>query len=476
MNEMNYIRDEIHCRYWKQETGAPMPLLVLLSENAGEPKVKPQVFLSEKFQQKFPCSMLLVEAGADLNAWEPAKALRSLLFELEAEQPEVIDGCRMYLVGSSAAWTIGSRFPRRFAAVVALGGRGDPHAARSMKFTPVWAFGSTQSGDRRLPASPKYTAAALRSCGSQYVRYTEVPVEKSIWDTAFSSSYEVSTWMFEQNRRKMFEVTYLRPGVFRIDDYFTSSAYLVCGTEKALLIDTGMGEGDLHALVRSLTPLPVEVAVTHPHEDHMANAAGFSKTWLHQHDIEAMDENRAEMAKVFGRKLSPAPKLEQLCPLNNGTKINLGGGVIIEAVELGGHTPNSVVFIDRAHECVFTGDAIGSGYIALMICSRDQWRQMISHYRDELIRFREYLPSLQNYAWYGGHFIQENGCDLDRQEDYLSGSSTYYLPISEDVVNDMALLCGRLLSGEIPESQFLNGPEHYCEFQNAGMIFRITDL
>lgn len=135
-----------------------------------------------------------------------------------------------------------------------------------------------------------------------------------------------------------------------------------------------------------------------------------------------------------------------------------------------------MVFIDRAHECVFTGDAIGSGYIALMICSRDQWRQLISHYQDELLRFQKYLPSLQNYAWYGGHFIQENGCDLNRQEDYLSGSSTYYLPISEDVVNDMALLCGRLLSGEIPESQFLNGPEHYCEFQNAGMIFRITDL
>ena len=165
MNEMNYIRGEIHCRYWKQETGAPMPLLVLLSENAGEQKVKPQVFLSEEFQQKFPCSVLLVESGADLNVWEPAKALRSLLFELEAEQPEVIDGCRMYLIGSSAAWTIGSRFPRRFAAVVALGGRGDPHAARSMKFTPVWAFGSTLPGDRRLPASPKYTAAALRSCG-----------------------------------------------------------------------------------------------------------------------------------------------------------------------------------------------------------------------------------------------------------------------------------------------------------------------
>lgn len=43
----------------------------------------------------------------------------------------------------------------------------------------------------------------------------------------------------------MFEVKYLCPGLFRIDDYFTSSAYLICGAEKALLIDTGLGEGDL---------------------------------------------------------------------------------------------------------------------------------------------------------------------------------------------------------------------------------------
>lgn len=475
MKETHFTKGQLSCSYWKQESGVPAPLIVLLNER--ELSGDARVFLTEEFQQKFPCSILWVESKTGFSEWEPAKSLRTLLFELEARQPEDIDGCRMYLIGSSAAWAIGSRFPRRFAAMMALGGHCDPYAARNMKFTPVWAFGYARQVNRKLPTSPKYAAAALRSCGSQYVKYMEVSAGHDIWRECFSgeNTKTILNWLFSQNRKYIFEVTYLRPGIFRIDDYFTSSAYLVCGTQKALLIDTGLGEGNLPALVHSLTTLPIEVALTHPHEDHMAHSFRFEKTWLHRWDIETMDENRAEMEKVFGRTLSPAPKPEQMYTLDNETSIDLGGGVVIEAVELGGHTPNSMIFIDRAHECIFTGDAIGSGYIALMICGKGEWRQVITHYRDELLRFQPKLPSLEGYAWYGGHFIQENGCDLDRQEDYLSGRSEYYLPISGDVVNDMIVLCGKLLSGQVPESQILDEPEHYCEYRSAGMIFRLTD-
>lgn len=207
----------------------------------------------------------------------------------------------------------------------------------------------------------------------------------------------------------------------------------------------------------------------------MAQAYRFPKTWFHRLDIESMEKNRQQMEKVFGRTLAPAPKDEQLCPIEDGTMIDLGGGVQIETVELGGHTPNSVVFIDRAHKCVFTGDAIGSGFIVLMICGRSEWRQVISHYKEELGRFIKRLPELEDFAWYGGHFIQENGCDPDRQEDYLSGQSSYYLPLSGEIVRDMEELCEKLLSGEIPEETILVNPRHYCEHKSAGMTFRLTD-
>lgn len=465
MKAKEYKIGKLNCRFWSGEAG--LPLLVVLDEP--EYRARPEIFLDERFQERHPCALLWVQSEENLTEWEQGRDLRTLLFELEQET----DGCRRYLVGGAAAWAIGSRFPRLFAGVLALGGRGDPYAARNMKFTPVWAFGQGEPEDRKVPAAPKYLAAAIRTCGGQCVRYTNVP-EGDVWSACFGNDAVVD-WLFRQDRKNAFEVTYLCPGLFRIDDYFTSSAYLVCGTERALLIDTGLGEGDLPALIESLTPLPVEVAVTHPHEDHMAQAHCFPKTWLHRRDIESMERNRRQMEEVFGRTLAPAPKAEQFCPLEDGTVIDLGGGVQLEAVELGGHTPNSVVFIDRAHKSIFTGDAIGSGFIVLMICGRNEWRQVISHYKEELGRFMKRLPGLEDFAWYGGHFIQENGCDLDRQEDYLSGQSSYYLPISGGIIRDMEELCERLLSGEISEEKILTEPGHYCEHKSAGMIFRLTD-
>ncbi len=351
MKAKEYKIGKLNCRFWSGEAG--LPLLVVLDEP--EYRARPEIFLDERFQERHPCALLWVQSEENLTEWEQGRDLRTLLFELEQET----DGCRRYLVGGAAAWAIGSRFPRLFAGVLALGGRGDPYAARNMKFTPVWAFGQGEPEDRKVPAAPKYLAAAIRTCGGQCVRYTNVP-EGDVWSACFGNDAVVD-WLFRQDRKNAFEVTYLCPGLFRIDDYFTSSAYLVCGTERALLIDTGLGEGDLPALIESLTPLPVEVAVTHPHEDHMAQAHCFPKTWLHRRDIESMERNRRQMEEVFGRTLAPAPKAEQFCPLEDGTVIDLGGGVQLEAVELGGHTPNSVVFIDRAHKSIFTGDAIGSG-------------------------------------------------------------------------------------------------------------------
>lgn len=475
---------------WEEESREPLPLVVLLPEEDTPEEVQRQaeVFLSPAVQAAYPCRVLLPERRGGWEAWETARDLQTLLCTLEQQAEGGVDGCRIYLAGSSGAWSVASRFPSRFAAVVAVSGWADPHAARQLKFVPVWAFHSPQDEvvpvsavelGQVLRASTRRTVMALRTSGSTCVRYTEIACGKEedahrLWSRVWEGAQGEETlhWLFSQNRKKQLTVTFLRPGVFRIDDYFTSSCYLVLGTEKALLIDTGMSEGDLPGLVRSLTTLPVEVAITHPHRDHMARAAAFDRVYLQEQDIEKLPAYQAQMQEFFGDTGPTAPAPELLMPLREGSKIELGGGVTVETLELPGHTAHSVVFVDDAHESVFTGDAIGSGYIALMICTLKEYPALMETYREGLLRFQRHLPRLEGYAWYGGHFIQENGCNVPRQEDYLSKASRYFLPISGEIVGDMEVLCQKLLDREITQEELLHTEEHHCAYGTAGMNFR----
>ena len=58
-------------------------------------------------------------------------------------------------------------------------------------------------------------------------------------------------------------------------------SYLLLGRERALLIDTGLGVGNLRREVESLTDLPVSVALTHVHWDHIGGCAQFSPPAVH---------------------------------------------------------------------------------------------------------------------------------------------------------------------------------------------------
>ena len=61
----------------------------------------------------------------------------------------------------------------------------------------------------------------------------------------------------------------IAPGAFKIYEQRTATMYLVCGTEKACLIDTAFGLGDLKEITEQLGHLPVTVVNTHGHSDHV---------------------------------------------------------------------------------------------------------------------------------------------------------------------------------------------------------------
>lgn len=403
------------------------------------------------------------------------KALADLVFQWK-NQPDICS-TRISLTGSASCadlvWRLASHFPAWFSAVLALGGHADPYEVRSLISTPVRAchLPGGQPADSGVPADAERLAASLRIAGSDCISYIQspaAPTGQEAWKQIFADGSALA-WMLAQDKKQQFTVTFLKPGVWCIEDYFTSCCYLVEGRERALLIDTGMGEGDLCGLIRSLTPLPVDLAVTHPHMDHMRFADRFSRVYLHHKDIEALSVN----PNVFPSAWTPGSvNRPELVGIGEGDRIDLGG-VELEVQELGGHTENSVVFADPAHRILFTGDAVGSGYIALMICKQEELLPCISHYADGLQTYAErHLSEVWDYAWLGGHKIQENGCDDRHQQDFLSGCSAYFNPIRPQVLLDMLALCGQILDGSITLTDLLATEEHYCSYGTAGMFFR----
>ena len=135
--------------------------------------------------------------------------------------------------------------------------------------------------------------------------------------------------------------------------------YLFEGAERAMLVDTGFGSGDLLALCRTLTQKPIFVVHTHGDGDHVGCNGSFDEIYLHPADF-------AMYAAYKGSSRG-------LRPLYEGDIIDLGTRRF-EVLYLPGHTPGNVAFLDRENRLLISGDPVqpASGVIYMF----GQWRNM----------------------------------------------------------------------------------------------------
>ena len=150
----------------------------------------------------------------------------------------------------------------------------------------------------------------------------------------------------------------------------TVNVYLVIGRERAALIDSGIGVGDLRSEVGALTSLPCIVLNTHAHWDHVGGNAHFDETAIH--DLEAGSlTQEPNMAAI--RKVMKAPRARAALPpsfdpakyrirvrpptriLHDGDLLELGDHTL-EVLHIPGHSPGHVAVLDAANGLLFTGD------------------------------------------------------------------------------------------------------------------------
>ena len=181
---------------------------------------------------------------------------------------------------------------------------------------------------------------------------------------------------------RWFEVYKVAPGVLALYEPHQSEetiGFLILGTSKALLFDTGMGISDVKKVTAKLTKLPVLVLNSHTHDDHVGDnwqfdtVLGMDTDFTRTNAKGSRQDAQAEIApgevcgglpKDFDAKSYATKPWKISATVHDGEKLDLGGRTL-EIIATPGHTPDAISLLDRPNGLLFTGDTYYPGTIWL---------------------------------------------------------------------------------------------------------------
>lgn len=204
---------------------------------------------------------------------------------------------------------------------------------------------------------------------------------------------QLKIWLADQRTRAVryrsdpiAEVFHLRDNVYSIyskcphnmGDVWT---HVIIGPERAMVIDTGFGIGDLRGLVDELTNGMDVIAVnTHNHGDHILGNGQFEKVYCHEAD-EQMQRSKMypgyweEFCRVtdhsFFRDEDVIPfRPYEIVPCKDHTVFCLGDGYDVELIWTAGHASGNCVFLDKASRVLYSGDSVMADTPSTSVASR----------------------------------------------------------------------------------------------------------
>lgn len=195
--------------------------------------------------------------------------------------------------------------------------------------------------------------------------------------------------------------------------------YLLLGKERALLIDTGLGVGDLRAQVEQLTDLPILVVSTHVHWDHIGGHRQFGmhgvhpleQNWLQGHFPLPLAVVKQQLMKDFtppeGSNLQDYD-LFQGSPsllLQDGDLIELGGRQIT-VLHTPGHSPGHLCFWEADRGILYSGDLIYRGTLYANYPSTDPQAFLQSLEKVTALPIRQILPGHHDLQLSAGLAVQ----------------------------------------------------------------------
>ncbi|MCM1440611.1 MAG: MBL fold metallo-hydrolase [Roseburia sp.] len=184
-----------------------------------------------------------------------------------------------------------------------------------------------------------------------------------------------------------FTVEKIDDNTFAISEYGhweEMHSYLLIGSEKALLIDTGLGVADIKSVVDNLTKLSLTVAATHVHWDHIGGHKYFDNIAVHESEKQwlinfslpltvvksNLQDNNCVFPKNFDIDKYTVFQGQPQILLHDNEIIDLGNRKI-KVIHTPGHSPGHCCYFESDKGYLFSGDLIYKGCLDIYYPTTD---------------------------------------------------------------------------------------------------------
>ena len=175
-----------------------------------------------------------------------------------------------------------------------------------------------------------------------------------------------------------FEIEKIDCDTYAISEYKhweETHCYLLCGTNRAVLIDTGLGVANIKKVIDTLTTLPVMVITTHVHWDHIGGHQYFDNIAVHEAEKDWLSIKFPIPLQIVKNNLVCKPcnfpadfnidsyqiyRGEPQSIFKDGDCLDLGNRTLT-VIHTPGHSPGHCCFFEPEREYLYSGDLIYRG-------------------------------------------------------------------------------------------------------------------
>jgi glyoxylase-like metal-dependent hydrolase (beta-lactamase superfamily II)/ketosteroid isomerase-like protein len=216
---------------------------------------------------------------------------------------------------------------------------------------------------------------------------------------------------FPADWRLWFRITEIEPGVHLVAEPGHVNSWLVHGSQRCVLIDTGLGLADIAAAVEPVASAPVTVVNSHVHFDHVGGNELFERVEMHELGPEWIEHgSRPEELRAYER-LAPelGPSWERLLEADRDGWFLIGPDEMLRPwpgeriAELGW-----TIDPPEPTHLLSDGDSVDVGDRTLRVIHTP------GHAPEHicLIDERAGILFAQDQVYYGPHLVYEQGTDV----------------------------------------------------------------